>query len=103
MLDSARNAPVNQTARMTQATMLKPDHTAHRSYDTFSEEHEDLRASVRRFVAAELTPHLEEWEAMTFPNSVFRRLGELGFLGLDKPEQYGGQGGDFLCEVVLCE
>ncbi len=43
----------------------------------------------------ELQPHAEEWEENTFPDSVFTRMGELGFLGLDKPEAYGGQGGDY--------
>jgi alkylation response protein AidB-like acyl-CoA dehydrogenase len=87
---------------MTSAT-LKPDHAAPRRYDLFTEEHDDLRASIRRFVTTELTPHIDEWEASTFPDSVFRRLGECGFLGLDKPEEYGGQGGDFLSELILCE
>jgi alkylation response protein AidB-like acyl-CoA dehydrogenase len=82
---------------------LKPDHAAPRRYDLFTEEHEDLRASIRRFVATELTPHIDEWEETGFPNSVFTRLGECGFLGLDKPEEYGGQGGDFLSELILCE
>ncbi|MEA2312026.1 MAG: citronellyl-CoA dehydrogenase [Solirubrobacteraceae bacterium] len=88
---------------MTSAAMLKPDHTARRRYDLFTDEHEDLRASIRRFVATELTPHIDEWEATGFPDSVFARLGECGFLGLDKPEEYGGQGGDFLSELILCE
>ena len=88
---------------MTSATMLKPDHTARRRYDLFTDEHEDLRASIKRFVSAELAPHIDEWEASGFPDSVFTRLGECGFLGLDKPEQYGGQGGDFLSELILCE
>jgi len=88
---------------MTSAAMLKPDHTARRRYDLFSEEHEDLRASIKRYVAAELTPHIDEWEETGFPDSVFTRLGEVGFLGLDKPEEYGGQGGDFLSELILCE
>ena len=88
---------------MTSAAMLKPDHTARRRYDLFTDEHEDLRASIKRFVAAELTPHIDEWEATGFPDSVFTRLGECGFLGLDKPEEYGGQGGDFLSELILCE
>jgi alkylation response protein AidB-like acyl-CoA dehydrogenase len=69
----------------------------------FTDEHDDLRASVRRFVERELTPHIEEWEDHTFPDSVFRRMGELGFLGLDKPEQYGGQGGDYVSSLVLAE
>ena len=72
---------------MTRAATLKPDHDARRRYDVFTEEHEDLRASVRRFVRSELTPHIDEWEETTFPDSVFARLGELGFLGLDKPEE----------------
>jgi alkylation response protein AidB-like acyl-CoA dehydrogenase len=88
---------------MTSAAMLKPDHAGRRHYDLFTEEHEDLRASIRRFVRAELTPHVDEWEETTFPNWVFPRMGELGFLGLDKPEEYGGQGGDFVSELILCE
>ena len=39
----------------------------------------------------EPTPHAAEWEETTFPDSVFRRMGELDLLGLDKPAQYGGQ------------
>jgi alkylation response protein AidB-like acyl-CoA dehydrogenase len=88
---------------MTSVGMLKPDHAARRHYDLFSEEHDDLRASIRRFVRAELTPHVDEWEERTFPNWVFPRMGELGLLGLDKPEEYGGQGGDFVSELILCE
>ena len=51
----------------------------------------------------ELPPHAEEWEETTFPDWVFRRMGELGFLGLDKPERYGGQGGDYYTSLVLSE
>ena len=51
----------------------------------------------------ELQPHAEEWEETTFPDSVFARMGELGFLGLDKPEAYGGQGGDYYSSLVLAE
>lgn len=70
----------------------------------FSSEHELFRDSVRKFVEKELTPHAEEWEAAgEFPNSVFRRMGELGFLGLRYPEKYGGQNCDFLFSVVLAE
>jgi alkylation response protein AidB-like acyl-CoA dehydrogenase len=88
---------------MTPATMLKPDHAAPRRYDLFTDDHDDLRASIKRFVATELTPHIDEWEKSTFPDWVFRRLGQCGFLGLDKPEAYGGQGGDFISELILCE
>jgi alkylation response protein AidB-like acyl-CoA dehydrogenase len=54
-------------------------------------------------VIKELAPHAEEWEQHTFPDWVFTRMGELGFLGLDKPEQYGGQGGDYYSSLVLAE
>jgi alkylation response protein AidB-like acyl-CoA dehydrogenase len=87
----------------TESDVLKPDFQSHRRHFIFSEEHEALRESIRRFVTAELQPHAEEWEEATFPDWVFRRMGELGFLGLDKPERYGGQGGDYYTSLVLAE
>jgi alkylation response protein AidB-like acyl-CoA dehydrogenase len=70
----------------------------------FSPEHEELRASIRAFVESELAPHADEWEAARdFPDWVFKRMGELGFLGLSYPEEYGGGGGDYLCNIVLAE
>ena len=84
-------------------TLLKPDHGAHRRHFIFTEEHQQLRESIRAFVTKELAPHAEEWEETTFPDSVFRRMGELGFLGLSYPEEYGGQGGDYYCNLVLAE
>ncbi len=85
------------------ADALKPDFQAPRKHFIFSDEHEQLRESIRRFVIKELQPHAEEWEETTFPDWVFRRMGELGFLGLDKPERYGGQGGDYYTSLVLAE
>ncbi len=84
-------------------TVLKPDHGAARKHFIFTDEHEQLRESIRNFTTKELAPHAEEWEETTFPDSVFRRMGELGFLGLDKPEEYGGQGGDYYTALVLAE
>ena len=75
--------------------VLKPDFGARRKHFIFTDEHEALRESIRSFAVKELAPHAEEWEETTFPDSVFARMGELGFLGLDKPEEYGGQGGDY--------
>jgi alkylation response protein AidB-like acyl-CoA dehydrogenase len=83
--------------------VLKPDFSAKRKHFIFTDEHEQLRESIRSFVVKELAPHAEEWEETTFPNWVFSRMGELGFLGLDKPEQYGGQGGDYFSALVLAE
>ena len=81
--------------------VLKPDFDASRKHFIFTDEHQQLRESIRRFAQKELAPHAEEWEETTFPDSVFERMGELGFLGLDKPEEYGGQGGDYYSSLVL--
>ncbi len=70
----------------------------------FTDEHAELRDSVRRFVAREIAPHVEEWEeAREFPRQLFRRCGELGFFGLKFPEEYGGQGGNCVHDAVWIE
>jgi acyl-CoA dehydrogenase len=70
----------------------------------FTDEHEELRDSIRRFIAAELRPHAERWEAdRWFPDEVFAQLAGVGFLGLKYPEEYGGQGGGHLHDAVLAE
>ena len=70
----------------------------------FTEEHEELRESIRRFVLKELRPHVQQWEDDEwFPNEVFHRMAAVGFLGLKYPEEYGGQGGDHLHDAVLSE
>src|SRR5579859_3286717 len=87
----------------TAADLPKPDFASERKHFIFTDEHEQLRESIRRFVIKELQPHAQEWEETTFPDWVFERMGELGFLGLDKPEEYGGQGGDYYTSLVLAE
>jgi citronellyl-CoA dehydrogenase len=71
----------------------------------FTPEHEMFRQSVRRFVEQELNPRVDEWEeAGIWPaHDVLRKMGDLGFLGLSYPEEYGGQGLDFWYTVVFCE
>ena len=70
----------------------------------FTEEHQALRASVRAFVEAELAPHALEWEQERhFPDWVFKRMGDLGFLGVRYPSEYGGQGGDWGHAIVIAE
>ena len=70
----------------------------------FTPEHEELRAQVRKFVESELAPHAVEWEQEgDFPNWVFKRMGDLGLLGLRYPPEYGGQGGDWGHAIVLAE
>jgi acyl-CoA dehydrogenase len=69
----------------------------------FTAEHEEFRAAVRTFVAKELQPHAREWEdARWFPNSVFARLAELGYIGLKFPQQYGGDE-DPVADAVFVE
>ena len=70
----------------------------------FTPEHELLRRSIRAFVEKEIVPHVQEWEtAGQIPRALWRRLGEVGFLGLEFPAEYGGGGGDFLSTVVFAE
>ena len=85
------------------ADVLKPDHAAARRHFIFTEEHDRLRESIHAFVTKELAPHADEWEETTFPDWVFQRMGELGFLGLKYPEEYGGEGGDYLHDAVFAE
>jgi citronellyl-CoA dehydrogenase len=87
----------------TAESVLKPDFQTKRKHFIFNDEHEALRESITNFASKELAPHADEWEQTTFPDWVFSRMGELGFLGLDKPEQYGGQGGDYFSAMVLGE
>jgi acyl-CoA dehydrogenase len=69
----------------------------------FTAEHEEFRGAVRRFVERELYPHAAEWEeARWFPNDVFRRLAELGYIGLKFPPEYGGDG-DPVADAVFVE
>ena len=58
---------------------------------------------IRRFLEKEVVPNLDEWEETMFPDSIMKRFGELGFLGLRYPTEYGGQGGDYFSAVVLSE
>jgi acyl-CoA dehydrogenase len=70
----------------------------------FTQEHEDLRDSIRGFLQREFAPHAQRWEEERwFPNDVFEALARQGLLGLKYPAEYGGQGGDYLHESVLCE
>jgi citronellyl-CoA dehydrogenase len=71
----------------------------------FTPEHEELRRSLQKFIAAEINPHVDEWEeAGIFPaHELFKKMGDLGFLGLHKPVEYGGQGLDYSYAMVMAE
>ncbi|MCB0037077.1 MAG: acyl-CoA dehydrogenase family protein, partial [Anaerolineales bacterium] len=71
----------------------------------FTEEHEALRQMVRKFVDNEINPHVEKWEEEgMFPaHKLFKKLGDLGLLGLMYPEEYGGGGMDYSYQTVFLE
>lgn len=74
------------------------------TFQPFKEEHQIFRQQVRTFVENELAPHVDQWEEeKIFPNSVFKRAGDLGILGAHYPEDVGGGGGDFWMSVVKSE
>ena len=71
----------------------------------FTDEHELVRKSLRTFIDREIEPHADEWEeARIFPaHDLFKKLGNEGFLGLTKPEEYGGAGLDYSYAIVMAE
>jgi citronellyl-CoA dehydrogenase len=84
-------------------TVIRPEHDGTRKHLLFNDEHEDLRESMQAWVKAELYPHRNEWEETLWPDSALQRAGELGYLGLCFPEEYGGQGGDYYFSIVRAE
>ena len=71
----------------------------------FTPEHEQLRTSLQKFIAAEINPHVDAWEkAGIFPaHELFKKMGDKGFLGLCKPEKWGGAGLDYSYSMVMAE
>ena len=70
----------------------------------YTEEHRIFRQAVRKFCEREVLPHVDEWEeAGIVPKSVWKKMGEQGFLCMQVPEEYGGMGADFLYSVILLE
>ena len=68
----------------------------------FTQEHNELSDSLKKFIEGEINPHVDEWEeAEAFPaHELFRKMGNLGFLGIGKPVEYGGSGLDYSYETV---
>ena len=71
----------------------------------FTDQHTQLGDTVTKFVANEINPYVEEWErAEGFPaHALFKKLGDLGLLGVKYPEAYGGLGLDFSYSMVMAE
>src|SRR5438445_8076298 len=71
----------------------------------FTTDHEDARRALQKFLASEINPCVDEWEkADIFPaHELFKKLGDLGLLGLNKPIEFGGQGLDYSYAMVMAE
>jgi len=71
----------------------------------YTEQHRELMRSVTKFCETEINPHVDDWEkAGIFPaHEVFKKMGDQGFLGIHKPEKFGGLGLDYSYEVAFCE
>src|SRR5438067_8125334 len=71
----------------------------------FTADHDEPRRALQKFIAAEINPFVDEWEkADIFPaHELFKKLGDLGFLGLNKPTEFGGQGLDYSYAVMMAE
>ncbi len=70
----------------------------------FNDEHNAFRETARRFIQKEVRPKIDEWEHNgCYDRSIFARMGELGFLGLSYPVEYGGQDADIKMSVVFWE
>jgi len=71
----------------------------------FNKEHEMIRKAVREFVDKEINPHIEEWEAQKIAplHDLFKKMGDLGFLGIRYDPKYGGQGLDYWYDLVFVE
>ncbi|KYO52338.1 acyl-CoA dehydrogenase family protein (plasmid) [Tistrella mobilis] len=71
----------------------------------YTEQHHELMRSVTKFVEAEINPHVQEWDdAGIFPaHELFKKMGDQGFLGINKPEAYGGLGLDYTYQLAFCE
>jgi len=71
---------------------------------TFTEEQQQLRKSAREFALGEIAPHVMEWdEASHFPSEILPKLGEMGFMGVIFPEEYGGAGLGYIEYVTVIE
>ena len=70
-----------------------------------TQEHLEIQRTLRRFIDKEINPHVDEWEAAEiFPaHELFKKMGALGLLGLNKPVEFGGMGLDYSYALLMAE
>lgn len=71
----------------------------------YTQEHQELQRSVKKFIETEINPHVDAWEdAEIFPaHELFKKMGDAGFLGINKPQAYGGMGLDYSYQLAFVE
>ena len=70
----------------------------------YTEEHKNFRERLRTFLEKEVTPHADQWEQdKIVPKTVWKKMGQGGFLCTDVAPEYGGLGGDFLYSLIVAE
>ena len=71
----------------------------------YTQEHQELQRSVKKFIETEINPYVDEWEdAEIFPaHALFKKMGDAGFLGINKPQAYGGMGLDYSFQLAFVE
>ncbi|MEL7531186.1 MAG: acyl-CoA dehydrogenase family protein, partial [Bacteroidota bacterium] len=70
----------------------------------FTEEHNLFREGLRQFLDKEVMPNIDQWEEeQRIPKSLWKKFGDMGYMGLNYPEEYGGVDADFFYSVIFCE
>ena len=71
----------------------------------FNQEHDGIRRNVKKFIDTEINPRVDAWEeAGIFPaHELFKKMGDQGYLGINKPAKYGGMGLDYSYQLVFLE
>ncbi|HEU0227779.1 MAG TPA: acyl-CoA dehydrogenase family protein, partial [Arachidicoccus soli] len=69
-----------------------------------SPEHQVFRETLRAFIQKEILPYIDDWEKeQQIDRSIWKKMGDMGFLGLNYPETYGGLNLDFYYSMIFCE
>lgn len=67
-------------------------------------EHQSFRSILQAFIRKEIVPHIDQWEINgQIDRSIWKKMGDMGFMGLNYPEKYGGMDLDFYYSMILCE